>query len=184
VSGRALVNLAVGLVIVGVVGAVLYLEGANDGSGGDASATVAVTDPPTSPATTTTLPPTTLASTTTVAATTTTVRPTTTLAPTTTVAPPPQEFVPVVVANGSTQGERVGITLFRLSELGYSGQRGLNGSVPLPETTVFYQPDWFPAAERLALELGLPATAIAPIETAPPVAGIDGALLMLYLGGP
>jgi hypothetical protein len=203
VNRRIVANTFVALAIVGVVGAVFFLEW-TDGRGGDSAPTESpttisptnsstTTSPPTTLAPTTlepsTLAPTTLAPTTIVTTTLapTTLAPTTvpptTIATTTTVAPPPQEFIPVVVSNAGTVGERVGLTLFRLAELGYRDARGLNATVPQTDTIVYYQPEWYPAAERLALELGLAATAIAPIESAPPVAGLDNALLLVYLGG-
>ena len=162
------------LVTLGVVGAVVYLETTN-----------ASTPSTTTSTTTTTLPPTTTSSTTTTSTSTTSTSTTTTSStlPPTTLPPPERALITVVVSSGSTAGQRVQPTVFFMSVAGYTNIRGVNGAVPLVRTTVFYAEGFQAAAELLALDAGLEVTDIAPMEDAPPVAGLGAAQLLLYLGG-
>lgn len=185
----------IAMIILAAVVAVVYLEESGQStavSATSATSTPATTTtippttvppttvPPTTMPPTTTIPPTTLPPTTTIPRT--TLPPTTTIPPTT-VPPPERGTVAVVVSSGSTAGERVGPTVYLLGVTGWSNIRGLNGSTPLTDGTVYFVDGLRNAAELLAVDLGLPATATAPIDDAPPVAGLADAQLLAYLGG-
>lgn len=88
-----------------------------------------------------------------------------------------------MVSSGSTAGERLPPSVFLVGAAGYTNIRGLNGAVPLIRTKVFYTDLFKSAAEVLALDVGLGVEDIAPMSEAPPVAGLGGAQLLLYLGG-
>ena len=66
---------------------------------------------------------------------------------------------------------------------GWANIRGLNGSIPLVDSVVYHAEGFEGAAEVMALDLSLPATATAPIAEAPPVPGVADAQLLVYLGG-
>ena len=196
----------VALLAVGVVAAVIYLETSSNSAADPVPATTSTltpptlesTLPPTTPVSTTTevpasLPPTTLAPTslapTTLAPATlapTTQAPTT-LPPTTlppaTLPPPERALVPVVVSSGPSNGDRLRPGALLLGAVGWTDIRALNGSVALTETTVFYVDGLQAAAGLLAADASLPATAIAPMSEAPPVAGLANAQLLFYFGG-
>ena len=161
----------VAFIAVGVLGAVVFLESTNASSAAETTTTTSSTTSTSTTSTTTTSttqPPTTL--------------PPTTLPPTT-LPPPDRSTVAVVVSSGSTTGARVRPTAYVMSTVGWSDIRDLNGSVPLAETVVFYADGFQSAAELFALDASLPITAIAPMSTAPPVAGLGNAQLLVYLGG-
>ena len=170
---RILIALVV-VVALGVIGAVAYLEATN--------ASTATT---TTTTTTTTLPPTTTSSTTTTSTTTTTTSTTTTSStlPPTTLPPADRGIINVVVSSGSTAGQRLQPTVFFMSAAGYAIIRGVNGSVPLVNSVVYYAEGFQAAAEVLAVDAGLSVTDVAPLDEAPPVAGLGAAQLLLYLGG-
>ncbi len=170
-SRQTIVNLALGVLVVVLVGTVFLLETR-------ASAPATTT-------TTTTIPPTTTSTTTTTTTTTsTTTTTTTTTIPPTTLPPPPRSFIDVVVVNGSTAGERLEPTIGQLRDTGYVILRGLVGAVPTPDTVVYYLDETFEgAAEVLALDVGLTVEDIALLDDAPPISGLATAQLVLYLGG-
>jgi hypothetical protein len=160
------------LITIGVIGAVGYLEATN-----------ASTPSTTTSTTTTTLPPTTTTSTTTTSTTSTSTSTTTSTLPPTTLPPPERGLVTVVVSSGSTVGQRLQPTVFFMSLAGHTNIRGVNGAVPLVKSVVFYADGFQAAAEVLALDAGLEVTDVAPMDEAPPVAGLGLAQLLLYLGG-
>lgn len=165
---------AVALVAIGVVAAVIYLETSNSAA-----------PPPTTTTTTTTLPSTTTSSTTTTSTSTTSTSTTTstTLPPTTTLPPLDRSLISVVVASGSPNGERVGPTADLLRLAGYGDVRALNGSVATVFNAVYFIDGFRAEAEVLAGDVGIDPATVAPIEEAPPVAGLGGSQLVFYLGG-
>ncbi len=196
-SRHAALNLILGALAIGLVGWVAYLETADASSAPIATATtssVSTTPSPTIPATTipaTTIPsptiPATTISATTIPATSTTSTSTTTstVAPTTipptTLPPPERGVVPVVVTSASLAGERVGPTVYLLSLGGWTDVRGLNGAVQVPATVVYFADGFQNAAEVMAVDLQIPVTSVAPLATAPPVAGLGNAALVVYV---
>ena len=173
----------VGLVALGVVGAVVYLE---TGESSSAAAATTTTTPTTVPPTTvppTTLPPTTVPPTTLPP---TTVPPTTlppTTVPPTTLPPPERALVPVVVSSGPSDGQRLAPGAELIAAVGWTDIRPLTGSVALTETVVFYAEGMQASAELLAADTGLALTSVAPLDDAPPVAGLADAQLLFYYGG-
>jgi len=165
---QAFIVLAV-LVALAAIGGAAYLDATN-------------ADTP-STTTSTTLPPTTTLSTTTTSTSTTSTTTSTSTLPPTTLPPPERGIVDVVVSSGSTAGEPLQPTVFFMSAAGYSIIRGVNGSVPLVNSVVFYDDGFKAAAEVLAVDAGLEMTDVAPLEDAPPVAGLGSPQLLLYLGG-
>jgi hypothetical protein len=188
VTRHTFLNIVLAILAVGLVGSVVYLE-TNDGESAGTDTTITTL-------TTTTIEPTTVAPTTTQPATTTaapesTVAPTTapppteppTTLPPTTLPPPERPLVPVVVTSAGTTGERVGPTVYLLSTAGWSDIRGVNAAVPATATVVYFVDGFQNAAELMALDMSLPVTSVAPLATAPPVAGLGNAALVVYLGG-
>lgn len=135
-------------------------------------ADVEASDPPE----TTAAPTTTTAPATTVPAETTT---TTTLPPL-----PDRSELAVVVANGAGVGGLAGSTAEALEEQGYVDVSRTDGTEVVDVTTVYFFDTFEASAARLAVDLGLDPTAIAPVITAPEVLGtaIDDADLLVYLG--
>jgi hypothetical protein len=178
VSRHAIVNIVLGIVAATLVATLVYLRVDDTG---EPAATTTI-------ATTTTLPPTTLAPTTTAASTTEapTTAPPTTLPPTTlpptTLPPADRGFVAVVVTSAGLNGARVGPGVFFLSQGGWTNIRGVNGVVQIPLTTIFYADGFQNSAELMATDMGLPITQTAPLASAPPVAGLGDAVLVVYLG--
>lgn len=125
----------------------------------------------------------------------TTVAPTTTLAPSTTAAPettttvapepvlPERSALSVVVANGANIGGLASRTSSDLEDLGYVNVVATDGTDIVLGTTVYFAVGLEGSAARLAVDLGLDPTAIAPIENAPEITGdFPGAQLLGYLG--
>ncbi len=189
-SRKVFLNIVLAVLAVGLVGAVVYLE-VNNGESAEPATTLSST---TQSTTTTTVAPTTIAPTTLPP---TTLPPEATLPPTTlpptteapitlpptTLPPPERPFVPVVVTSAGSTGERVGPTVYLLSLAGWSDIRGVNAAVPSTATVVYYVDGFQNAAELMALDMSLPVTSVAPLATAPPVAGLGNAALVVYVGG-
>ena len=112
-------------------------------------------------------------------------RTTTTAATTTTTAPPPpREFLPTLVVNGSSQGQRLAGLVEELTELGYPQVRGVSGAVLTPDTTVYVERQaLLGAGRRLARDLDLGRPEVTLLAEAPPIAGRGDALMVVYLGG-
>ena len=142
--------------------------------------------PTTTTTTTTTVPETTTTTTTT----TTTIPPTTTTTTTSTVPPPttvvPTErfFVGVLVVNGTSAGERLQPVINTLTDRGYFDVRGVVGATQAQETTIYYVEPFLGEAQIVATDLGyrLDEIPILPASEAPPVSGIGGAKVIVYLG--
>lgn len=131
---------------------------------------VVVTEPPE-----TTAPPTTESETTTTVATTTT---TTTLPPL-----PERAEVGVVVANGANIGGIASSTADALEELGYESVRATDGTEVVFFSIVYFVDGAEALALRMADDLELEPTSVAPIAEAPDIlADFDDELLLVYLG--
>jgi len=182
VSRHAIFNTVLGIVATALVAALIYLQ-VNDDTALPATTTIATTTTSTTLPPTTTDPPTTLPPTTTEPPTT---LPPTTEAPTTlpptTLPPADRAVVPVVVTSAGLSGDRVGPATYFLSLAGWTNIRGVNGLVELPSTTIFYADGFQNSAEQMALDMALPVTQIAPLPSAPPVAGLGDAALLVYFG--
>jgi cytoskeletal protein RodZ len=172
-SRRSVLNMILGALAVGLVSVVVYLEAT------DATSAAATT----TSSTTTTLPPTTTSttSTTSTSTTSTSTTSTTSTLPPTTLPPPERGLVPVVVTSASLSGERVGPTAYLLSVTGWTDVRGVNGAVTVSATVVYFADGLQNAAELMAVDLQIPVTSVAPLATAPPVAGLGNAGLLVYL---
>jgi hypothetical protein len=134
-------------------------------------------------------------------ATTTTVAPTTTTAPTTTDAPtttqPPTTEAPtttepalpdrselaVVAANGAGIAGTAARNVTRLVELGYTNAVPRDGSQIVEFTTVYFVDGFEEEALRLASDLDLLDTFVAPLAEAPVVQNLpDDVQLLAYIG--
>lgn len=180
----ALLSVVAGVAVAGVPGT------------GSADPTIVVpasTDPPPTTITPTTepAPPVTdvAATTTTTDETTTTVPESTTTeaAATSTTAPEPvlpeRSALDVVVANGANIGGIASATSQDLEDAGYVDVRATDGTDIVFFTIVYYEEGFQGSAERLADDLGLPATSTGPMSDAPDViGGLDGEVLLVYLG--
>lgn len=168
-SRHAVLNLVLGTIAAVLVGTLVYLEATDDAAG----ATTTTTTSTTTTTTSTTLPPTTTTTSTTTSTTT-----------TTTIAPYPRQAYQLLVVNGSSVGGRLGPTIDLLRLAGYEDLRGVSGAVRTPTTTVYYIGDAFiGAAARLAEDMGVAPTSIAPWDDAPPIPALGDAQLIVYLGG-
>jgi hypothetical protein len=171
-SRHTVLNLVLGAVAAVLVATLVYLEATDDAA--DATTTTTSTTTSTT-STTTTLPPDT---------TTTTSTTTSTTSTTTTIAPYPRQAYQLLVVNGSSVGGRLDPTIGLLRLAGYEDLRGVSGAVRTPTTTVYYLGDAFiGAAARLAEDVGVDPTSIAPWDEAPPIPAVGDAQLIVYLGG-
>jgi hypothetical protein len=126
--------------------------------------------------------------------TTSTTPPTTSVAPATTAPPPDTTVAPapvlpersdvrVAVANGANIAGAAARFATLLEGIGYVDVSTLDGT-GISETSVVYHADGLELlAARLAVDLQLPPTAIAPLATAPPVDGLAAdTQLLAYIG--
>ncbi len=93
-------------------------------------------------------------------------------------------FVGVLVVNGTPTGQRLAPLVDRIRDVGYSDVRGVVGAVQVLETTIYYAGDARAEAGVVAADLGYEpgSVNVAPVEEAPPVAGLGTARVMVYLG--
>lgn len=90
--------------------------------------------------------------------------------------------VAVVVANAADVRGIAAATVDRLRVYGYSAVTAVDATDVAPFTLVYFAPGFESAAERLALDLALPATAVAPIEQVPALEDDAPAQLVLVVG--
>lgn len=95
---------------------------------------------------------------------------------------PERSELEVAVANGAEVPGIAQRTADSLQAIGYVDVQALDGPVPADATTVYYTEGYRPAAERLAVDLGLSPDAVGPIVGAPPVDGLLFVQLLAYLG--
>ena len=88
------------------------------------------------------------------------------------------------MVNGSAQGERLEPMADVLEALGYPPVRGVAGAVPATSTQIYVTEEGFRSAGvQLAMDIGLAKEDVLLLADGPPVAGLGGAILVLYLGG-
>jgi hypothetical protein len=93
----------------------------------------------------------------------------------------PKSQVSVQVANGTTTSGLAGTYTTKLQLLGWNTLPRVNG--PAETTTViYYHPAFLWAAQEIATEIGVPATAARPLGTATPVPGATGDDIVVILG--
>jgi hypothetical protein len=103
--------------------------------------------------------------------------------PTTTIAPPrPPSAVKVLVANASGVRGLAGLTATKLHTAGYNPLAVVNATKQVTTTIVYYQPGYEQEAAALAQVLGLPATAVQPMATPPPVTNLSTANILVVAG--
>jgi hypothetical protein len=103
---------------------------------------------------------------------------TTTKGTTTTI---PKSQVSVQVANGTSTPGLAGTYTTKLQLLGWNTLPRVNG--PTESTTViYYHPNFLWAAQEIATEIGVGASAARPLGTATPVAGAAGDDVVVILG--
>jgi len=93
----------------------------------------------------------------------------------------PKSQVSVQVANGTTVSGLAGTYTTKLQLLGWNTLPRLNGPTETA-TVVYYHPGFLWAAQEIASELAVPATAAKPIGTATPVPGATGDDIVVILG--
>ena len=104
-------------------------------------------------------------------------------APTTTVVElPDRSTIAVTVANGAGIGGVASRTVQRLADIGYVDAAARDGLVSVETTAVYAAADLADVAERLANDLGLPDSVVAPLVDAPAVDTTDEPSLVVYLG--
>ncbi len=96
---------------------------------------------------------------------------------------PTRAEVTVVVANGTDIGALAAATVDFLEQNGYAEVVDTEGTELAAVTTVYFVEGSESSAVRLAGDLFLPPTSVAPIEIAPDVGvDLDGVELLAYLG--
>lgn len=89
--------------------------------------------------------------------------------------------VSVQVANGTSISGLAGTYTSKLQVLGWNTLPKLNGPTETA-TVIYYHPGFLWAAQAIATELGVAATAAQPIGTAAPVPGATGDDIVVVLG--
>ena len=93
----------------------------------------------------------------------------------------PKSQVSVQVANGTTVSGLAGTYTTKLQLLGWNTLPRLNGPAQTA-TVIYYHPGYLWAAQEIATEIPVPATAVKPIGTAAPVPGATGDNIVVILG--
>ena len=93
----------------------------------------------------------------------------------------PKSQVSVQVANGTTTSGLAATFTTKLQLLGWNTLPRLNGPTETA-TVIYYHPGFLWAAQEIASELPVPATAAKPIGTATPVPGATGDDIVVILG--
>jgi hypothetical protein len=89
--------------------------------------------------------------------------------------------VSVQVANGTTVTGLAGTYTTKLQLLGWNTLPRINGPAQTA-TVIYYHPGFLWAAQDIATEIAVPATAARPIGTATPVPGAGGDDVVVILG--
>lgn len=96
---------------------------------------------------------------------------------------PDRSELQVVAANGANVAGVALQAATQLEALGYVDVVELNGSEIVELTTVYFSEGFDEAALRLAADLELPASSVAPIQDSPGVDGLDADVeLLAYIG--
>jgi hypothetical protein len=93
----------------------------------------------------------------------------------------PKSQVSVQVANGTTISGLAGTYTTKLQLLGWNTLPKLNGPTETA-TVIYYHPAFLWAAQGIATEIGVPASAARPLGTAAPVPGATGDDIVVILG--
>jgi len=93
----------------------------------------------------------------------------------------PKSQVSVQVANGTKVSGLASTYTTKLQLLGWNTLPRLNGPAETA-TVVYYHPGFLWAAQEIAAEISVPATAAKPIGTAAPVPGATGDDIVVILG--
>ena len=93
----------------------------------------------------------------------------------------PKSQVSVQVANGTTISGLAGTYTTKLQLLGWNTLPRLNGPSETA-TVIYYHPAFLWAAQAIATEIGVPASAARPLGTASPVPGATGDDVIVVLG--
>ena len=106
---------------------------------------------------------------------------TTTAASGSTSATVPKSQVSVQVANGTTTSGLASTFTTKLQLLGWNTLPRMNGPAETA-TVIYYHPNFLWAAQEIATEIGVPATAAQPLAGATPVPGATGDDIVVVLG--
>lgn len=106
---------------------------------------------------------------------------TTTAAANSTSSTVPKSQVSVQVANGTTISGLAGTYTTKLQLLGWNTLPRVNGPAETA-TVIYYHPAFLWAAQAIATEIGVPASAARPLGTATPVPGATGDDIVVVLG--
>ncbi len=93
----------------------------------------------------------------------------------------PKSQVSVQVANGTTVSGLAGTYTTKLQLLGWNTLPRLNGPAQTA-TVIYYHPGYLWAAQEIAAEIPVPATAVKPIGITRPVPGAAGDDIVVILG--
>ncbi len=109
--------------------------------------------------------------------------PVTTAQSTTTTAPArPASAVKLLVANGSSVRGLAGLISTKLHTAGYNTLAAANATQQVTTSVVYYEAGYQREAEAVAQVLGLPATAVQPMPTPPPVTNLNTANVLVVTG--
>jgi len=93
----------------------------------------------------------------------------------------PKSQVSVQVANGTTTSGLASTYTTKLQLLGWNTLPRVNGPAETA-TVIYYHPAFLWAAQEIATEIGVPASAARPLGTATPVPGATGDDIVVILG--
>ena len=93
----------------------------------------------------------------------------------------PKSQVSVQVANGTTISGLAGTYTTKLQIQGWNTLPRVNGPTETA-TVIYYHPSFLWAAQAIAVEIGVPASAARPLGTATPVPGATGDDVVVILG--
>jgi hypothetical protein len=102
--------------------------------------------------------------------------------PTTTTTTVPHSSVTVVVANATETNGLAGHYTTVLSAGGWNMQTATDAATTVPNSVVYYAAGMEGSADAIATTLGLKSTAVQPLTTGVPVAGVSGDDVVVVIG--
>jgi hypothetical protein len=94
----------------------------------------------------------------------------------------PHASVKVLVANGTQESNTAAHFSQILQQQGWNVQTPTNATTPATTTSIYYAFYWQQSAMQIATELGVPATALQPLNASVPVANSTGIDVVVVIG--
>lgn len=101
---------------------------------------------------------------------------------TSTVALRPPSSLVVLVANGTRTAGAASAYTDALGNLGYSTLEPVTANSTFEGSIVYFAPGFRAEAERMAIEVGVPAVSVQPLPVTPPVEDLASANILLVIG--